>query len=364
MKIIRLDVQRFRIGKPTKISLSDAVPAPKVHPPELLTITLVTDNQLEGVGFAPFPVAGESAALLAKSLLASHVQEKNPLQATAIIASLQHQLQSIAGGGLFNRLLAALDIALWDLRAKIAGWSLAQLLGGARPSAPTILGDVGSGKSTAKEVVHAAQSLIQQGVTGLIVDVGDCDAQLDADRVQLIREELGDGPLLAVRGNTRYDLGTALALGQFLDEDIGADWFEDPVPDTDESGYRRLSERLETPLALGSRLQSIDQFARLLETRFARVLRPDLFQIGGISNMIKLAHLAEVYHIPVIPRFCGAIGMHLTCGLANIPSTEYATTLDDIFSSAVEWRNGQQRPATSVGHGITFSPTSSTALIP
>src|SRR5207237_6958137 len=94
----------------------------------------------------------------------------------------------------------------------------------------------------AHQTVTAAKPLVDQGVLGVAVDVGGGDVQLDADRVQQIRDGLGESAWLGVSADGRYDLGTALAMAHFYEEDIGIDWIETPLPPDDRVGYERLAE--------------------------------------------------------------------------------------------------------------------------
>src|SRR4029078_10866930 len=133
--------------------------------------------------------------------------------------------------------------------AKAATLPLYRLLGGSRPSCSCYAGDLAGLGTDAQQTVGAARPVPDHGVLGVAVDVGGGDVQLDADRVQQIRDGLGESAWLGISADARYDLGTALAMAHFYEEDVVIDWLDMPLPTEDRTGYQRLAERMEVPLA-------------------------------------------------------------------------------------------------------------------
>ena len=103
----------------------------------------------------------------------------------------------------------------------------------------------------------------------------------DAERVTRVREALGEDIWLAVDANQRYDYGTALSMGHFFEEEIGADWFEEPIHCEDVEGHARLADRLEVPIAGGESLFGLDEFAKYLERSALEVVQPDVTRVAG-----------------------------------------------------------------------------------
>src|SRR5205807_4220361 len=121
----------------------------------------------------------------------------------------------------------------------------------ARPAAPFFVSDLaGVGRDPA-DVVKAAKPLLKQGAVGVRVEIGSGDVQADADRVREISDGLGDEASVGVAAGGRFDLGTAMALAHFF-EDQGVDLFEDPIPAADAPGYAKLAAMMEVPLAVGA----------------------------------------------------------------------------------------------------------------
>src|SRR5207302_4368873 len=108
---------------------------------------------------------------------------------------------------------------------------------------------------SAEQIVEASRPYLEQGMMGIKVKVGANPVE-DADRLTRLRETLGDDVWLAVDANERYDYGTALAMGHFFEEEIGCDWFEEPILCEDVEGHARLASKLELPIAAGEMLFS------------------------------------------------------------------------------------------------------------
>jgi L-alanine-DL-glutamate epimerase-like enolase superfamily enzyme len=217
-------------------------------------------------------------------------------------------------------------------------------------------GDLAPLGTDAQQTIKSARPLLEQGTLGVSIDVGNGDVQLDADRVQQIRDGLGESAWLGISADGRYDLGTALAMAHFYEEDVGIDWIDYPIPVEDRVGYRRLAERMEVPLALGSSFDSRDDFRRVLESGDVRVLRPDPLRLGGITPLLKVAALAEAFHVSVVPFRLPEVGVHLACGLPNAPMAEWGNWLAPAFSEPVAPREGKLTPPARPGHGLTLNP--------
>src|SRR5262249_2465672 len=147
--------------------------------------------------------------------------------------------------------------------------------------------------------------------------------ETDAERVQRVREAFGEDIWLAVDANQRYSYGTALAMGHFFEDEMGIDWFEEPLSCEDVEGHARLAERLEIPLALGETLSGRDEFERYLERQAADVLQPDVTRLGGLTAWLKVAALAEQHHRPLAPHLMPEVAVHLACGVPNVIAVEY-----------------------------------------
>ena len=200
---------------------------------------------------------------------------KTPLDHERLGVKVYWALQTVGRRGLVQQAYSAFDVALWDLKAKAANLPLYKLLGGARESAPVYGSDTAWLWMSTDQIVEASRPYLDQGMMGIKVKVG-ADPEADADRLTALREAFGDDVWLAVDANERYDYGTALAMGRFFEEEIGADWFEEPISCEDVEGHARLASKLDVPIAAGEMLFGRDEFAAYLGRGALDVVQPDV----------------------------------------------------------------------------------------
>ena len=321
-----------------------------------IAVRVRTKEGLQGLGFTRSSLAGESVAQIIRGPIADSILKENPLEHDRLFHRVEKRFHGIGFHGLVARAYAAVDIALWDLRGKIANLPLYRLLGGSRASASVYLGNAATSGKDPQETLQIAKPLVEQGVLGLNIEVGGGNIQHDADRVQQIRDGLGENAWLAIDAEGRYDLGTAMAMAHFYEEDVGIDRYEFPLPADDANGYQRLSERMEVPLALGSTFDRRDEFRQVLERGDVRVLRPDVLRLGGITPFLKIAVLAEAYPVVVSPVRLPEIGVHLACGLPNVDAVEFTNLLEPLFLDPIRIEKGKLTPSAKPGHGLELNP--------
>src|SRR5262245_18029657 len=322
----------------------------------MLIVHLDTDAGHRGLGFA-YTIEGGGRALkaLADDDLAPLVVGEEPLDHERLAAKVYWRLQSIGRRGLVAQAYSAVDLALWDLKGKAAGLPLYKLLGGARESAPVYGSDTGWLWMSAEEVIEASRPYLEQGMVGIKVKVGNPDPEADAARLTEIREALGEEIWLGVDGNQRYDYGTALAMGHFFEEEIGADWFEEPLSCEDVEGHARLAQKLEVPIALGETLFHSHEFERYLAANAVDVLQPDITRVGSLTAWLKIAALAEQHHRTLAPHVLPEIGVHLACGLPHVKSVEHMPWLYPAFVETPAIVKGQIVPPQKPGLGLEIS---------
>ncbi len=321
-----------------------------------LAVRVRTNDGLHGLGFTRSSLGGDALARLIRGPIADAILKEDPLQHDWLFHRIEKRFHGVGFHGLVARAYAAVDIALWDIRGKGSNLPLYRLFGGSRGSASVYLGNAATSGKDPQETLQIAKPLVEQGVLGLNIEVGSGDVQNDADRVQQIRDGLGENAWLCVDAEGRYDLGTAMAMAHFYEEDVGIDRCEFPLNADDAVGYRRLAERMEVPLALGSTFESRDEFRQILERGDIRVLRPDALRLGGITPFLKIAALAEAYPVVVTPVRLPEIGVHLACGLPNVDAVEFSNLLEPLFVEPARIENGKLTPSSTPGHGFELNP--------
>ena len=212
--------------------------------------------------------------------------------------------------GLATQAIAAFDVALWDLKAKRAGLPLAKLLGTYRDSVRTYNTSGGFLHTPIEQVLENAAASLEAGIGGIKLKVGQPDWRTDVARVTKVREFLDDDVPLMVDANQQWDRATALRMGRIF-EQFGLVWIEEPLDAYDAEGHANLARSLDTPIATGEMLASVAEHVRLIDAGAADIIQPDAPRIGGITQFLKLATIAESKQLEIAPHFAMEIHCHL-----------------------------------------------------
>jgi L-talarate/galactarate dehydratase len=323
----------------------------------ILIVYLDTDAGHRGLGYAySLASGGRALKVIADDDLAPLIVGEDPLDHERLGAKVYRRLQGIGRAGLVAHAYSAVDIALWDLKGKAAGLPLYKLLGGARESAPAYASDTGWLWMTPEEIIEASQPYIEQGLMGIKLKVGNADPEVDAERVTRIREALGEDIWLGVDANQRYDYGTALSMGHFFEEEVGADWFEEPISCEDVEGHVRLADKLEIAIAAGESLYSRDEFRSYLQRGALDIIQPDITRVGGLTAFLKITAACEDHHRPLAPHLFPELAVHLACGLPEVRMIEYMPWLYPIFVEPPALAKGRLVPPQRGGIGLEIRP--------
>ncbi len=250
--------------------------------------------------------------------------------------------------------LSAMDRACWDLVGKAAGKPLYKLLGACRNEVPTYASGFWLQQST-DELVQDARAFVREGYRAMKMRIGKPRMEEDVERVQTVREAIGPEVNLMVDANQRFTVDHAIRLGRRLEE-LNLTWFEEPVPAYDLDGSARVAAALDLPIASGENVYTRYGFRRMLEKQAADILMPDLIRVGGVTEFLKVAHMAGAYDAPVTPHLFPEESMHLVAAISNSTYVENISWLSPLYAERIELRNGlivlPQRP----GFGFSFDP--------
>jgi L-alanine-DL-glutamate epimerase-like enolase superfamily enzyme len=322
----------------------------------LLVVMLDTDAGHRGLGHA-YALTGGGRAMkaIADDDLAPLMIGEDPLDHERLGTKVARELNGIGRQGLVWQTYAAVDLALWDLKGRVAGLPVYKLLGGARESAPAFAGDCGWSSMTTDEIVAAGAAAMQQGLKGIKVQIGGDNPAADAGRLETIRDALGEEAWFAVDANQRYDYASAFAIGQVLEE-LSIDWFEDPLVYDDVAGYARLCQSLKVSIAAGECLANRAEYHSLLKADAIDLLQIDLTRAGGLTEWAKIATLAEAYHRPVCPHRMPEVAVHLACGLPHVRAVDWTPWFASAFVEMPVLKNGQLFPPPRPGLGLEIKP--------
>ncbi|MEU8365147.1 mandelate racemase/muconate lactonizing enzyme family protein [Nonomuraea sp. NPDC048882] len=315
---------------------------------------ITTEDGHGGTGFSYSKRAGGPAQYAHAKEVGENLLGEDPSDIGRVYERLLWAGASVGRSGVATQALAAIDVALWDLKAKRAGLPLAKLLGSYRDSVRTYNTSGGFLHAPIEEVKARASQSLADGIGGIKIKVGQPDMREDLRRLAAVREHLGDGVPLMVDANQQWDRASALRFGRAV-EDLGLVWIEEPLDAYDAEGHAQLAAALDTPIATGEMLSSVAEHVRLIEARAADIIQPDAPRVGGITAFLRLATLADHAGLQLAPHFAMEIHLHLAAAYPREPWVEHFEWLNPLFEERLETRDGRMIVPDRPGLGITLS---------
>jgi L-alanine-DL-glutamate epimerase-like enolase superfamily enzyme len=246
------------------------------------------------------------------------VKNLDPRDVELIHQRVWKKLNPRAMNGVVASALSLLDIALWDIAGKSAGRSVASLLGGARESVPAYV-TFGFSQYDREQLAEAAKLQVSLGFRGLKVVVGENSGgwREDAARVRGVREAVGDDIDIMIDANYMFTPVEAKLLCRAI-EDCGITWFEEPLQQNDARALGDLRRHTSIPLSAGQMEGHRWRLRELVDHQAVDVLQPNVCYCGGYTEVRKVAHLAQIYNLPIAngggwPLF----NLHSLAGLMN-----------------------------------------------
>ncbi len=225
--------------------------------------------------------------------------------------------------------ISAVDIALWDLKAKALGLPLYKLLGPYTNSVP-IYGSGGWTNLSEKELVEEQLSYVERGIPRIKMkvgkDFGNAEEE-DIRRLAVVRKAVGDDVEIYIDANNGYYAKQAIRMAQQFEE-YDVKWFEEPVLADDIDGLAMVSKSINIPVATGEHEYTKFGFKELISRGGADIVQPDVGRIGGVTEWMKVAHLAHSYNLPVAPHAAQLVHLHLACATPNLKVVEYLGILE------------------------------------
>jgi L-alanine-DL-glutamate epimerase-like enolase superfamily enzyme len=273
-----------------------------------------------GLGYT---YADVSTAKLIESKLAGVVRDADAMSPEAAWKAMVGAIRNLGRPGIASMAIAAVDVALWDLKARILGLPLCRLLGSVREQVPIY----GSGGFTAYPLSRLSEQLagwVERGIPRVKMKVGSSPED-DPGRVRAAREAIGSDAQLFVDANGAYTRKQALELAERFRADAGVSWFEEPVSSDDLEGLRVLRDRAPAgmPIAAGEYGYDLPYFERMLAAGAVDVLQADVTRCAGITELLRVDALCHARGVP-LSLHCGpSIHLHPALALAQFAHLEY-----------------------------------------
>jgi L-talarate/galactarate dehydratase len=321
---------------------------------EFVTLELGTDAGIEGIGLTFFGGPLTVALKDAVDALGALIVGDNPLHVEAIAAKLRQAAIGAGPGGLFTLALSAIDLALWDIKGKALEQPLCTLLGGHRDRVPTYASGALMRPHPMNYLAEAGPRLVNMGFKQMKMQLGaEPTVAREMERVRVLRHALGDDIDLMCDINQLWDVNQAIDIGQRV-EPYHLFWLEDVVAHDDYQGLSRVADALTTPIAAGEYHYGIRPFRHMLEARSIDIVMIDLLRVGGITQWMKVAGMAEAFNLPVVSHLIPEMHVHLVAAIPNGLTVEYMPWTLRLFEETPAIEDGKIVVPQKPGLGLKF----------
>ena len=320
----------------------------------ILFAEITTEDGFEGVGFSYSKRAGGPGQYAHAKEIAPTLIGEDPSDIAKIWDKLCWAGASVGRSGMSTQAIGAFDVALWDLKAKRAGLSLAKLLGSHHDSVPCYNTSGGFLHTPLNQLLVNAKASIERGIGGIKLKVGQPDHAKDIERVTAVRKHLGDSTPIMVDANQQWDRPTAQRMCRIF-EQFNLIWIEEPLDAYDHEGHAALAAQFDTPIATGEMLTSAGEHWDLIRHRAADYLMPDGPRVGGITPFLKIAGLAEHAGLMLAPHFAMELHIHLAAAYPKQSWVEHFEWLEALFNERIEIKDGRMLVPTRLGLGVSIS---------
>ncbi len=351
MIIKDLETRHYRI--PLQTTMTDAGHGEMTHF-EVVMVRLETDDGLEGWGYT-YTIGYGGTAL--RSLIDL---ELKPVLLGADPRCIEHlwdrmwrHLHYVGRGGLVVFAISAVDIALWDLKGHREGEPLWRLLGGYSGSVKAYAGGIDLHLDM-DGLLRQTQANLDSEFRAIKMKVGRDHLGQDVERVAAVRDLIGADIPLMVDANMRWTTEQAIRAAQrFRDYDIY--WLEEPTIPDDYRSHARIAQEGGVPVAAGENLRTIYEFRNLIQDGRVAFPEPDVSNVGGITNWLRVAQLAYAHNLPVTTHGVHELHVHL---LAAVPNASYLEVhgfgLERFMINPPQLVNGVMTAPNTPGHGVEF----------
>ena len=325
-------------------------------------VKIDTDAGLSGYGYTGTHAHLASDQLITRCIETCHGplllgEDPRDVQRLWLKLARHPALQWVGRAGITTLAHAAIDVALWDLKAKAAEQPLWQLLGGAvRDKVRAYNTDIGWLSIPDEQLVAGAKRAVDEGFTGIKVKVGST-VERDLKRLAAVRRAIGPDVTLAVDGNGKWDLPTCL---RFCRGAQGLDllWFEEPLWYDDVKGHAELARANLIPVALGEQLYTAEAFAEFFQQGAIHWAQPDVTRMAGLTEVWRVCETAHSWRLPVAPHAgdMSQVHVHLAWAHPAVAVLEYIPWIKDCFTDPAEVVDGHFRLPALPGAGTTPTP--------
>jgi L-talarate/galactarate dehydratase len=325
----------------------------------VVILTLATDGGIEGIGVSFYGGALTRTLKNAIDQLCELCVGEDAHRVEAIIKKLRDAAGASGPGGMFTLALAAIDIALWDIRGKALGQPLWRLLGGLRNRVPAYASGALRRGLPLDTVVKSAATLKDKGWRQMKTQLalpGDTTPVKEVERMRRVREAIGPDIDLMCDINQRWRPEQAIDIGKRVeDAGVGLFWLEDVTTHDDYAGIARVNAALATPVCGGELVYGIVPFRHMIEARSVDIVMIDLVRAGGVTPWLKIAGMAEAFNLPVVSHVIPEFHAQLMAAIPNGLTVEYMPWMLKLFEETPAVDKGEMILSDKPGFGLAFA---------
>jgi L-alanine-DL-glutamate epimerase-like enolase superfamily enzyme len=271
-------------------------------------VRVETEDGLFGLGEASPMQGGLASLVIIANDMAPFLVGQDALDHSVLLDSLFHKCIKLGPEGATTAALAALDIALWDLKGKLLGQPVYKLLGGAWRTSLTCYSSIGGNAwRTVDEVVEVVERRVEKERPSAVKirwdgdrTKQDVDIPGDIAKAQAVRKALGDDFILGFDANNGYSVGGAMRVGRALEE-LGYTWFEEPVQHYHIAAMGEVAQRLDITVSAGEQTYTLQGLKDLINAG-VRMVQPDIVKMGGITGLMQCAAIAHAHGVELVPH--------------------------------------------------------------
>ena len=321
---------------------------------EFVTVEMMTDEGVEGIGITFFGAALTKALRAAVDALGELAIGEDPLRVEHVAAKLRTATSGAGPGGIFTLALSAIDIAMWDIKGKALGLPVSRLLGGYRDRAPVYASGALLRQYGLQNLEKVGTGLVEMGFRQMKTQMGsEPTPGASAERIRVLREAVGPDIDLMCDINQLWNANQAIDVGKRV-EQYNLFWLEDVVAADDYQGMAKVADNLSTPIAAGEYVYGITPHRQLIEHGSVDIVMVDLVRVGGVTQFMKVAAMAEAFNLPVVSHLIPEFQVHTIAAIPNGLTVEYFPWTNRFYEEMPEMKDGLILVPERPGFGLNF----------
>ena len=353
------EVESYAVSIPLKEPVAFATRV--VEERDHAIVKVRTDEGHEGLGYTLGYGGARVVAAAVEDVLAPMVEGQDPRDTERLWREMFDGTVQIGRKGVMLRAISCIDTALWDIKAKAADMPLYKLLGGNAEKVPCYAsgGYYREGKGL-EGLREEMETYVERGHDTVKMKVGRESLEEEVERVRVVREAIGPERTLLMDANGKWDTKQEAVRACRAFAEYDPYFIEEPVMPDSVDLMREVNQALEYPVAAGELEFSRYGFRELLREGAVEIVQPDLSVVGGVTEWLKVAHMAAAQDIPVAPHYNWDFHIQLLAAIENGLFIEYfyrdsdVKAFDDVLKYTVEPEDGYIHLPDRPGHGVVL----------